>query len=153
MEIIKNFLKKLVKSYPIYFWRVLTFWNHSLVASCNAVGASFPNPIRVGLLRIGFFLSLLHAKMHLLAASLHHVYWHVPITYSDAAGTGGKGGPLNYFVDQLTLLQPGEGRLFPTITMYWPPKLCHLPASLSLINSSLFLIFRNDILGLYFGMI
>ena len=83
----------------------------------------------------------------------HHVCWHVPITYSDAAGTGGKGGPLNYFVDQLTLLQPGEGRLFPTITMYWPPKLCHLPASLSLINSSLFLIFRNDILGLYFGMI
>ena len=45
---------------------------------------------------------------------------------------GGPGGPLpssQYFADQLTLFQLGEGRLSPTITT-GPPKLFNLPASL-----------------------
>ena len=46
---------------------------------------------------------------------------------------GGQGAtaPPKYSADQLTLFQPGEGRLFPLITT-GPPKIVHLPASLIL---------------------
>ena len=41
---------------------------------------------------------------------------------------GGPGGPLapQYLADQLTLFQPGEGRLSPPITI-GPPNFFHLP--------------------------
>ena len=44
---------------------------------------------------------------------------------------GGPGGhwPPQYLADQLTLFQPGEGRLSPPITN-GPPKVFHLPVSL-----------------------
>ena len=48
---------------------------------------------------------------------------------------GGPGGPLpppQYLADQLTLFQPGEGRLSPPIAT-GTPKIIHLPASLKLI--------------------
>ena len=51
---------------------------------------------------------------------------------------GEPGEPLTpqYFADQLTLLQQGEGRLSPAITT-GPPKLFHLPASLIIIAAKL----------------
>ena len=53
--------------------------------------------------------------------------------YSDAVmpELGGQGGhwPPQYLADQLTLFQPGEGRLSPPITT-GPPNVSHLPASL-----------------------
>ena len=53
---------------------------------------------------------------------------------------GGPGRPLapppQYLADQLTLFQPGEGRLSPPITTR-PPKKFHLPASLLPMNSPL----------------
>ena len=59
---------------------------------------------------------------------LHTFYSCLQQTVMPEPGGGGQGGhwpPPQYLADQLTLFQPGEGRLSPPITS-GPPKFFHL---------------------------